>query len=55
MEQSGEGKTQRFYRRVDKLLPVCGHEEPDGGHGRMAPPKNPGNVLEAMKEGTHQI
>ena len=34
VEQPGErGKTQEIYDWVDKLLPVCRHEKPDGDHG----------------------
>lgn len=34
MEQPGEGReTQEIYDWVDKLLPVCRHEKPDGDYG----------------------
>lgn len=56
MEQPREGKeAQRLHRWVDKLLPVCGHEEPDGGYGQMAPAQNPSGVLEAMEESAGEI
>nr|WP_289063680.1 hypothetical protein [uncultured Anaerostipes sp.] len=39
---------------MDKLLPVRGHEEADGGHGQMAPPQNLCGVLEIMEESADQ-
>ena len=56
MEQPGKRReTQKIYRWVDKLLPVCGYEKPDGDHGRMASPQNPCGVLETMEEGANEI
>lgn len=56
MEQPGERReTQAIYDWVDKLLPVCGHEKPDGSHGRMASPQNPGSVLETMEKDADEV
>ena len=56
MEQRGERReTQEIYDWVDKLLPICGHEKADGGHGRMAPAQNPSGILETMEEGANEI
>ena len=56
MEQPGERReTQEIYDWVDQLLPVRGHEKPDGSHRRMAPPQNPSGVLETMEESADEI
>ena len=56
MEQSGKRReTQEIYDWVDKLLPVCGHEKADGGHGRMASAQNPCSILETMEESEDEI
>ena len=56
VEQPGERReTQELYDWVDQLLPVCGHEKPDGEHGRMAPPQNPCGVLETMEKSADEI
>lgn len=56
VEQPGErGEAQEIYDWVDKLLPVCGHEETDGGHRRMAPPQDTGGVLETMEKSANEV
>ena len=56
VEQPGERReTQEIYDRVDKLLPVCGHEKADEGHGQMTPSQNPCGVMETMEESADEI
>lgn len=56
MEQSGKRReTQEIHKWVDKLLSICGHEEPDGANRRMVTPQNSGGVLETMEKGTHEV
>lgn len=56
VEQPGKRReTQEIYDWVDKLLPVRGHEKADGGHGQMALPQNPRDVLETMEESADEI
>ena len=48
-------ETKEIHKWVDQLLPICGHEEPDGANGRMFTPQSPGSVLETMEKGTHEV
>ena len=40
---------------VARFTPVCGHEGPYGGSGRVAAPQNPGSVLETMEKGANEV